>query len=444
MRSRPAISWSDLRGARVGIWGLGVEGRAARERLVAAGAELVVVDDRPAAGTGDVVALAAGGLDLLERCEVVVKAPGVSRYRHEVEQLEARGVVVTGGLALWLAEADRERVLCVTGTKGKSTTVAIAGHVLRALGHDVFVGGNLGAPPFAPGVPPAEWWVIETSSFQAADVAVSPPVVGVTSLHPDHLDWHGSVERYYADKLSLTNRPGAALTLADGTSDELRAGSGALGPRVEWVLPDESLTIPAGVLPGPHNRRNVAMARACLVALGIGIAGDRDAFTDALSTFEGLDHRLRVIGAIGGVEFVDDSLATNPLPTIAALDAYPQRRVALLVGGFDRGVDYAPLARAIAARDAPVLVCALPGSGERVLAAVEQERPGREVESARAPDLGAAVRVALGWAAPDGVVLLSPAAPSFGQYRDYRERSVAFARALDDCRRRAAEGGAGR
>ena len=125
---------------------------------------------------------------------------------------------------------------CITGTKGKSTTTALAVHLLSGLGVDARAGGNIGQPPWDPAVGPApDYWIVETSSFQVPDLDNAPRVVAVTSLSPDHLDWHGTVERYYADKLSLCTKPGVALALADGGDDELRAHAGLLGPHVRWV-----------------------------------------------------------------------------------------------------------------------------------------------------------------------------------------------------------------
>jgi UDP-N-acetylmuramoylalanine--D-glutamate ligase len=128
------------------------------------------------------------------------------------------------------------------------------------------------------------------------------------------------------------------------------------------------------------------------------------------------------------VEFVDDGLSTNVLPAQAALAAFDDRRVALLVGGHDRGVDYAPLAETLAARAAPTLVVTMPDNGTRIGDAVRTVSDGR-VEVVDAANLEAAVAAAVDWAAPGGVVLLSPAAPSFGRFGDYRERSAAFAAA---------------
>ena len=299
---------------------------------------------------------------------------------------------------------------------------------------------------------PCDYWVIEVSSYQATDLPCSPPVVAVTSLHPDHLDWHGGVQNYYRDKLSVCSQPGADLTVANGDSDLLRGQAALLGPRVEWVHaaddPDATWMEPLGLL-GGHNRRNALIARRCLQALGIAAASSDAALRAAARGFRHLDHRLQVTGEVAGVTFVDDSLSTNVLPTLAALDAFPGRRVALIAGGHDRGIDYAPLAAGLLGRTAPTLVLTLPDSGPRIRAEIESAlraagSPGAPsgpcvrcavrgtglAGVADCPGLDAAVARGFGWARPDGVVLLSPAAPSFGQFRDYRERGEAFTRAM--------------
>jgi UDP-N-acetylmuramoyl-L-alanine---L-glutamate ligase len=438
---RPAISWSELRGASAGVWGLGVEGLANVRKLDTLGASPVLVDDQPPAGgvaNRPVLATADGGLDALARCEVVVKTPGISRYRDDLRQLEALGLPVAGGLGLWLQEAPRERVLIITGTKGKSSTTAVAGHLLNRWGYRCMIGGNIGQPPWDIAQQGTAWdyWVIETSSYQATDLACSPPVVAVTSLHPDHLPWHGGdVETYYRDKLSACSQPGADLTVANGDSDLLRERRARLGPRVEWVQagddPAADWMQPLGLL-GTHSRRNALIARACLRALGVPEAADDGALRDAAAGFQPLGSRLQVIGTVGGVTFVDDSLSTNVLPTLAALAAFPGRRVALIAGGQDRGIDYQPLAAGLAGRTAATLVLAVPDSGPRIRAAIEAG-PARDVEVVSCDGLDRAVSQGFRWAQPDGVVLLSPAAPSFGQFRDYRDRGDAFARAMKTC-----------
>jgi UDP-N-acetylmuramoylalanine--D-glutamate ligase len=416
------ITWADLAGKRVAVWGLGREGQANLRKLRSLGIEPVLVDDHPA--QPDVLATDDGGLEALRKCDIVLKTPGISRYRPGISAM-----TITSGLSLWLAEQDLSRVVCVTGTKGKSTTVSVLGHLLNGLGHRAAVAGNIGKAPYEEDTD-TDFWVIEVSSYQATDLQCAPPVVAVTSLHPDHLDWHGGVDQYYRDKLSLCTKPGAELTIANGDSELLRDWRAQLGPAVDWVRatdePESDWMDPLG-LRGEHNRRNALIARRCLLALPVREpAGDE--LRAAARGYQGLPSRLATVAVIDGVRFVDDSLSTNVLPTLAALDAFAKDRMALIVGGHDRGIDYGPLAVAIARREAPTLVLTLPDSGPRIGAAIEAA--GHEAVRDCA-NLGDAVHLANKWAHPDGIVLLSPAAPSFGQFTDYRDRAEAFAQAVN-------------
>jgi UDP-N-acetylmuramoylalanine--D-glutamate ligase len=463
---RPKLGWSDLTGARVGVWGLGKEGHAAVRKLQSLGIAPVLVDDSP--NEAGVLATADGGLAALKKSEVVIKTPGISPYGPAAAELRAAGVTLVGGLGLWVNEADRSRVVYVTGTKGKSTTSSVIGHLLRGLGRKALVGGNFGAAPYDPTHgSDYDYWVIEVSSYTATDLAVTPPVTAVTSLHPDHLPWHGDVERYYRDKLSATSQPGAELTVANGDSELLRERAGLLGPRVQWVSETDEqggAWIGGLGLPGRHNRRNALIARAVLRALACA-AGDADLMAvddrrlaGAAAGFAPLPSRLTPVGTVDGVTFIDDSLSTNVLPTLAALDSFPGRRVALIVGGQDRGIDYTALAEGVKGRAEPTSVLTLPDSGPRITAAFAvtatpvsaSKVPASTGTASTLPastgpastgdagfagiadcaDLDQAVARAFAWARPDGVVLLSPAAPSFGHFRDYRDRADHFAAAM--------------
>jgi UDP-N-acetylmuramoyl-L-alanine---L-glutamate ligase len=449
--TRSKLGWTDvqragLTGARVGLWGLGQEGRASLRKLRALDVEPVLVDDAP--GEEGVLKTADGGLDALLRCEIVIKTPGISPYGPAADQLRGAGVTLVGGLGLWANEADLSRTVYVTGTKGKSTTSAIIGHLLRGLGRSVLIGGNFGAAPYDPEQAGGyDYWVIEVSSYTATDLAVTPPVTAVTALHPDHLPWHGGVERYYSDKLSATTQPGADLTIANGDSTLLRERTGLLGPRVAWVSetdePGATWMDHLG-LPGRHNRRNALIARAVLRGLGaaagdgdlVRAAGDDGQLAAAAGGFTPLPSRLTPVGTVDGVAFIDDSLSTNVLPTLAALDSFPGRRVALIVGGQDRGIDYLPLAEGVKLRGEPTIVATLPDSGPRIsaaFAATAASADGGLAAVLDCQDLDEAVARAFAWARPDGVVLLSPAAPSFGRFRDYRDRAEHFTQAMRGC-----------
>jgi UDP-N-acetylmuramoylalanine-D-glutamate ligase len=201
-------------------------------------------------------------------------------------------------------------------------------------------------------------------------------------------------------------------------------------------------------LPGRHNRRNALIARGVLRALGaasgdeelVRAVADDQRLTAAAAGFTPLPSRLTPVGTLDGVTFIDDSLSTNVLPTLAALDSFPGRRVALIVGGQDRGIDYLPLAASVRQRTEPTCVLTLPDSGPRISAAfapADGTADGTADEGfagvADCPSLDQAVARAFAWARPDGIVLLSPAAPSFGRFRDYRDRAEHFAQAMNEC-----------
>ncbi len=423
--SRPT-GFADLAGRRVGLWGYGVEGRAARARLEGT-CELVIVDDHDL-GEGVLVS-AEGGLAALARCAVVLKSPGVPRRRADVLALEAGGTVVTSALNLWLLGADRSRVVAVTGTKGKSTTTALTAFVLEALGRPALATGNLGRPPYDPDLDlEGHDVVVEVSSFQSIDLEVAPAVVAVTSLGSDHLDWHGSLERYHEDKLAVTRAPGEHRTLL-ADSAALRACRDLLGGDLTWVGPEDTGLAGELGLVGAHNDQNVAVALTAAAALaGVPLEAARDAARAHAGRFTPLPGRLTVVAterrAGGEVRFVDDGLATSPLPTLAALEVFDDGPLALIAGGFDRGVDYDALARVLAARRAPTWVVVTGPAGARVARALEALDAGsRVIGAATMAEAVARARDAL---VDGGVVLLSPAAPSFDRYRDWTERSADF------------------
>jgi UDP-N-acetylmuramoyl-L-alanine---L-glutamate ligase len=191
-------------------------------------------------------------------------------------------------------------------------------------------------------------------------------------------------------------------------------------------------------LPGRHNRRNALIARRVLTALGIPGADDDGRLGAAADGFAPLPSRLTPVGTVDGVTFIDDSLSTNVLPTLAALESFPGSRVALIVGGQDRGIDYTPLAQGVRGREEPTVVLTLPDSGPRISAAFAATAAGADLgfEAIHdCADIDEAVATAFAWAKPAGVVLLSPAAPSFGRFRDYRDRAQAFTRAMDSLSR---------
>jgi UDP-N-acetylmuramoylalanine--D-glutamate ligase len=425
--------FADLVGKRVGVFGYGVEGRAAVARLGAT-SDLVIVDDAEDLAPG-VLTSAHGGLDALLTCDVVLKSPGIPRRRADVLELEAHGVNVTSALNLWLHESELARVVAVTGTKGKSTTTALITFFFECLGQRAQALGNIGRPPYDPSLDTnSGWLVLEVSSFQALDLDLAPVMVVVTSLGADHLDWHGSLEQYYSDKLSLTRAAGDHTTLV-ADSETLREVATQLGGDLHYVTPDEDHLARALGLIGAHNDANVALAlRAVSTLAKVSERDLRVAVLERAATFMPLPGRLTPVAeedTEGGViRYVDDGLATSVLPTVAALDVFEHDPVALIVGGFDRGIDYGPLAEALLHRHAPTALVTMGNAGARVSDQVRRRVPG--LEQHVAATMGEAVNLARGALKGGGVVLLSPAAPSFDRYHNWEERSADFVGVVRD------------
>jgi UDP-N-acetylmuramoylalanine--D-glutamate ligase len=437
------VTLDELCSLRVAIWGLGREGTDLARLLAGRGAVPLLIDDRPVAqhitADGDRPVLAPDQVPW-SRVDVVVRSPGVSRYRSELAEAEAAGVIVTTAMAVWLEDFADARVVAVTGTKGKSTTATLTAALLRHDGLDVALLGNIGVPVTETyGRPRVDAYVVEVSSYQAADVSVSPGVCVLTSLAPDHLDWHRGVDAYYRDKLRLIDAgpPGSvAVNAANGEAVARTAGHpGRLlyGPRGRVLVNAHDRIEADGVVlgdagrlraPGAHNRWNLCGAVAAALLLN-GRPPTAGAVAAVIDGFEPLPSRCRSLGERDGITFVDDALASNPFATVASLTSFPDRPLTLIIGGADRGVDPGPLVEAVAGRRPVPRVIVLPPDPRRLADALAGRAGAVDVEVA--DDLADAVDRARRVTPAGGVVLFSPAAPTPAGQGGYAARSRQFA-----------------
>ncbi|MGY1622655.1 UDP-N-acetylmuramoyl-L-alanine--D-glutamate ligase [Geodermatophilus sp. SYSU D00965] len=435
---------AELAGRRVGVWGHGREGRAAVRAAQAAGAAgLLVVDAVPPAA-GDLPAGAEAGTDVaaLGTCDVVLRSPGISPYREDAQALAARTTMASGtGIALAEFGARSVPTLCVTGTKGKSTTSALAAAVLTAAGRPAVHAGNIGTPlldVLLDGVvTDGTSLVVEVSSYQAAAVDDYSGFGAVTSLAPEHLDWHRSVDAYYRDKLHVFAGCGLATVVVGGqaraTAERYLDPAVLLDP-ADVVAAESLAEFRPAHLPGVHNVANLHVALAACARMGVDLAVSGDAVRAAVADFRALPHRLSPVATRDGVTFVDDTLSTTPVSVLAALEAFAGQRVTLLAGGQDRGLDYADLARAVVARDGSVRVVTVPDTGARLAADIRAAaaEAGVAAPVTETASLGEAVAEALRTAPRGGVVLLSPGAPSYNRYRNYEELARTYEQILLD------------
>ena len=367
---------------RVAVWGLGAEGLSLTRLLRDRHVEVVFVDDRPEAAArrleehvGVACPVLAPAAVPWSGIDVVLRSPGVSRYRPELASARAAGVTVTTAMALWLEDFADARVVAITGTKGKSTTAALTAAILAHDGSDVALIGNIGVPVVERyGMPLADAYVVEVSSYQAADVQVSPGLVVLTSLAPDHLDWHGSEEAYYRDKLRLVEAGPPGLLAVNARSEEaVRRTAGhprrtLFGPsgRVSVdhaatvTVDGEILVDGSGLrLLGAHNLDNLCGAITGAMLLD-GHPPAASTVPDVVASFEGLPSRCQVVGVRDGVTFVDDALASNPFASAASIGAFPDRELTVILGGADRGVDPGDLVEMLARRHPTPGVVLLP------------------------------------------------------------------------------------
>jgi UDP-N-acetylmuramoyl-L-alanine---L-glutamate ligase len=437
---------ADLGSQRVAIWGLGREGRAAIGflRKHHPGLPLVLLDDTAEAripeeyGGNVTFALGAAGIaSVLTEVDVVVKSPGVSLYRDDIQSARKNGVRITSLLNLWFAEEPDLTTIAVTGTKGKSTTASLIAHILTRLGRTAALAGNIGVPVTE--ISDADYAVIEVSSYQAADFEGVCDLAVLTSLYPEHADWHLTVERYVRDKVNLLIRSRCRIVNCAATDaiDRVIAGS----PGRKYLFNEESGihsrdteifdgrdwigSVHNPYLVRAHNRSNLCAALAVAKILDLDLAVALCATRD----FCGLPHRQQELGESRNILFVDDSISTIPESTIAALTVYADRDVTVIVGGYDRGIDYGKLVEALSSGAAKVVIC-IGATGHRIYAqtrAALNRMGGSGSAVYQADSMEDAVLRAMRVTPPGGVVLLSPAAPSYGQYRDYIERARDFA-----------------
>lgn len=429
---------ADLADRRVAIWGFGREGHAVigalRARLPQQSLTLFCsqaeVDDARAFDAALDVVVGEPDATTLNQFDVVVKSPGISAYQPALLAAQAQGTRFTSGTALWFGENPGARVIAVTGTKGKSTTSALLAHLARALGVRTALAGNIGLPLLELLDQHADLWVIELSSFQTGEAGALELGV-ITSLYEEHLDWHGSRECYVADKLRLADvsrqllvnslQP-ALLERTQGHPHRLLFGQpegwyvaeGFIWRGMQQVFPITQLAAP-----GLHNALNACAALAALEALGM----DALAAAPSLASFRPLPHRLQPLGEHDGWHWINDSISTTPLATLAALESLPGRAVTVLVGGHERGLDWTPFVEAMGNAPAHAIVC-MGSNGARIETALRTA--GVACPILRVADLAGAVAVARTHTPGHGVILLSPGAPSFDQFKDYAERGRCF------------------
>ena len=438
----------------VAVIGLGKSGAAAASLLRARGYRVYVSDagssqsvqDRasPLERQGASVDVGSHDLERIARATLVVVSPGIEPDAAPVAAARDAGIEIISEIELALRAAPALKYIAVTGTNGKTTTTALIGHLLRALGADAPDAGNIGTPlceivarPHLPA-----WVALELSSFQLHDTPSVAPVVGVlTNLAPDHLDRYATVDEYYADKARMFANASSTSRWVVNADDRasLDLARGIAGKTLYFSVQDEAdafydrqhdvlqllgdALLPRAELPllGDHN---VANALAAALAVAAAAPEHRstaamDAMAHGLASFHALKHRLEIVGEWNGVQWINDSKATNVASTLVAINGMTRPTV-LLLGGRHKGEPYTALVDGI--RDHATHVIAYGEAGPIVMQDLEGKVPVEHVTGSFDDVMARAAELAH----PGDSVLLSPACSSYDMFNNYMERGERF------------------
>lgn len=386
------------------------------------------------------------GARQVDRADVAVVSPGVRPDSGLMRSAMAACGEVLGELEL-AYRASGSPWVAVTGTNGKTTTTALVGHLLDAAAVPCEVVGNIGRPAVSvvDDVGPATVLVAEVSSFQLRlTQRFHPRVAVLLNITPDHIDYHGSFEAYAADKARIFSQMGpgdvAVIDVDDAGSAgyaEVVAARGVQVVKVSRVSmlaggayvrdgvlvvetdhgPVELVSRDELKIRGDHNVSNALAASAAAMASGADVASIRE----GLRTFEPLAHRLEPVGVVDGVEYFNDSKATNPDSVLKALTAFDDRPIVLLLGGRNKGSSFVPLADAASARAKAVVVF---GEAKSEILAAFDGLGGCPVREAA--NMREAVEIARSLAQPGDAVVLSPGCASFDEFDGYEQRGEVF------------------
>lgn len=417
---------SDLEHKNIAIWGMGREGRTSLSFLNKhfPNKKIMVINDEiPDGFEAQDVILETEVLKKLDKFNVVIKSPGISYYHDTVKIMQDHGIEITSATNIWFSIPKPGKIIAITGSNGKSTTSALLHHILLGLGHDASLGGNIGTALLSL-KDSAKYYVVELSSYQTCDLKYSPDIAVLLNLFPEHIQWHKSHEQYYKDKCNLLRRGSPTNIVNYNETRTANIAENSIFFNDPAAIHYEGVTIFDNdevignandfSLPGNHNLENLCAALSICKSLGL----DLKECLQASFGFKGLKHRLQMVGKFGDFHYINDSISTDPEATIAGLKALKGKNITLIAGGQDRHQDYQELC-ALIDRQNIAVICVYE-TGARIFDHI------KSAKKEKASTLKDAVILARKITAKDGIILLSPAAPSYGAFSDFEQRGDLF------------------
>jgi len=355
--------------------------------------------------------------DKLTDYSLIFRTPGVPYLTEPIQNAQKKGASISSQTKLFF-DLCPGRIIGVTGTKGKGTTSTLIYEIIIKFGIKAFLAGNIGSDPFEflDDVKREDVVVLELSSFQLQDLEKSPNVAVVLNITQDHLDHHKDVNEYIHAKTSIIKyqKESDHAVLFNSLPKwfkELGKGQKIFFERKDGAAFETKLL-------GPHNQENIAAAYKVSQLFGV----DEKTAKEAIKEFRSLPHRLQVVGIKDGITYVNDSFSTNVETTIAAINSF-SAPIILILGGFDKGLDYTPLGKAIVENSHIKAVVVVGKVADKILNSIKDFK-GKI--STNAKSMKEIIDSARGVASEGDIILLSPAAASFDMFKNYKDRGDQF------------------
>jgi len=424
---------------KVALLGLGIEGKDALNFLLGKGA-LVTLFDRKDEKDLDFegvdkerISLSTGENYLKEGLfgfDFIVRSPGVYRYIPEITEAEKGGVEVTSAIKIFFDECPA-KIIGVTGTKGKGTTSTLIYEILGSAGKEVYLSGNIGKPylELLPALRPTSYIVMEMSSFQLIDMEKSPHIAIVLNITTDHLDWHRDRDEYVSAKENIVRyQLSDDFAVINEEYETPRDFTNSTKGKVVFFSKEklEEKYKENLLLRGEHNLENIAAA----VEVGRLIGISEEIILKTVRSFKGLEHRLELVAEIGGVTFYNDSFATSPQPTIAAINSFTEPET-LILGGSDKGLDYRELAGGIEEKENIKNIILIGDTAGKIKNAFGNKNLKVKIHELGFAPMEEIVKKAYEVSEKGSVVVLSPASASFDMFKNYKERGNQFKAAVE-------------
>lgn len=445
-----------IRFRKVAVIGLGVSNQPLLDYLYEKKAQVTVFDDRTIDELSKEIvnkitlygfefSFGKNCLEKLKGFNIIFRSPSCLPTKPELQEEAERGAIVTTEIEL-LMEMCPCKIIGITGSDGKTTTTSLVNAILQKAGYTTYLGGNIGTPLFTklPEIIPNDILVLELSSFQLMNMQISPDIAVITNITPNHLNIHKDYEEYIEAKKNIfKNQDENSILILNYDNDITRECAKQANGKViyfsnqtklnDGYIVDENvikkcdekvrthlLNTDEVILRGNHNFQNIATALAATQSLV-----DVDTAIEAIKEFTPVEHRIEFVREINGVKWYNDSASSSPTRTLSGLNAFKEN-VILIAGGYDKNLDYEPLAKPILEKVSTLIL--IGQTAEKIFDVVKEEAQNQDkhIDIYMCDSLEQTISLAKKYAKKGDVVLFSPASASFDMFKDFADRGHKF------------------